>query len=127
MSAEDNKAASRRFYEEVIHQKQLAVIDEVAGDNYHSHDFPPGLPPGREGLPPRSPHLANAPWIFFHMMGCPGAVYCASRRTRGGVARWCFSCATSRADFKTKNVPLREEGFSVGNGPITHIFHWHMQ
>ena len=50
MSTEDNKAASRRFYEEVINQKQLAVLDEVAGDNYLSHDFPPGLPPGREGL-----------------------------------------------------------------------------
>jgi predicted ester cyclase len=50
MSTEDNKATSRRFYEEVINQKQLAVVDEVAGDRYHSHDFPPGLPPGREGL-----------------------------------------------------------------------------
>jgi predicted ester cyclase len=50
MSTEDNKAASRRFYEEVINQKQLAVLDEVAGDSYLSHDFPPGLPPGREGL-----------------------------------------------------------------------------
>ncbi len=50
MSTEDNKATSRRFYEAVINQKQLAVLDEVAGDNYHSHDFPPGLPPGREGL-----------------------------------------------------------------------------
>ena len=50
MSTEDNKATSRRFYEEVINQKQLAVINEVAGDNYLSHDFPPGLPPGREGL-----------------------------------------------------------------------------
>jgi len=50
MSTEDNKAASRRFYEEVINQKQLAVVDEVAGSNYLSHDFPPGLPPGREGL-----------------------------------------------------------------------------
>ena len=50
MSAEENKAASRRFYEEVINQKQLAVLDEVAGDNYLSHDLPPGLPSGREGL-----------------------------------------------------------------------------
>ncbi len=50
MSTEDNKATSRRFYEEVINQKQLVVINEVAGDNYLSHDFPPGLPPGREGL-----------------------------------------------------------------------------
>jgi len=50
MSTEANKASNRRFYEEVINQKQLAVVDEVAGDNYLSHDFPPGLPPGREGL-----------------------------------------------------------------------------
>ena len=50
MSAEDNKATNRRFYEEVINQKHLAVLDEVAGTNYVSHSFPPGLPPGREGL-----------------------------------------------------------------------------
>lgn len=50
MSTEENKAVSRRFYEEVINQKNLAAIDEVAGENYVSHGFPPGLPPGREGL-----------------------------------------------------------------------------
>jgi len=50
MSAEDNKATNRRFYEEVINQKHLAVVDEVAGANYVNHSFPPGLPPGREGL-----------------------------------------------------------------------------
>src|SRR5260370_42229394 len=50
MSTEANKAASRRFYEEVINQKKLAVINEVAADTYASHEFPPGLPPGREGL-----------------------------------------------------------------------------
>jgi steroid delta-isomerase-like uncharacterized protein len=50
MSAEDNKATNRRFYEEAINQKHLAVLDEVAGDNYVSHSFPPGLPSGREGL-----------------------------------------------------------------------------
>ena len=50
MSAEDNKATNRRFYEEVINQKHLAVVDEVAGANYVSQSFPPGLPPGRVGL-----------------------------------------------------------------------------
>ena len=43
MSTEENKANSRRFYEEVINQKHLAVLDEVAGANYVSHSFPPGL------------------------------------------------------------------------------------
>src|ERR1700722_12615840 len=50
MLAEDNKATNRRFYEEVINQKHLAVVDEVAGATYVNHSFPPGLPPGREGL-----------------------------------------------------------------------------
>ena len=50
MSAEENKVANRRFYEEAINQKHLAVLDEIADANYVSHSFPPGLPPGREGL-----------------------------------------------------------------------------
>jgi len=49
-STEANKATNRRFYEEVINQKHLAVVDEIAGATYVSHSFPPGLPPGREGL-----------------------------------------------------------------------------
>jgi predicted ester cyclase len=49
-STEANMATNRRFYEEVINQKRLAVVDEVAGANYVSYSFPPGLPPGREGL-----------------------------------------------------------------------------
>jgi predicted ester cyclase len=50
MSTEANKAVARRFYEEVISQKHLAIIDEVADEHYTNHGLPPGLPPGREGL-----------------------------------------------------------------------------
>ena len=57
MSAETNKTANRRFYEEVINQKKLAVVDEVAGANYVSHGFPPGLPPGREASKLSSAHF----------------------------------------------------------------------
>ncbi len=32
-STEANMATNRRFYEEVINQKRLAVVDEVAGAN----------------------------------------------------------------------------------------------
>jgi predicted SnoaL-like aldol condensation-catalyzing enzyme len=47
---EVNKTTNRRFYEEVMNQKKLAVVDEVAGTNYLNHGFPAGLPAGREGL-----------------------------------------------------------------------------
>jgi predicted ester cyclase len=40
MSSEQNKATVRRFYDEVINQKNLAVLDELYGDKYVSHDLP---------------------------------------------------------------------------------------
>ena len=50
MSTEENKANSRRFYEEVINGKNLAAVDELVADNFVAHDFPPDLPPGPTGL-----------------------------------------------------------------------------
>jgi predicted ester cyclase len=40
MSTQDNKLTVRRFYEEVITQKNLAVLDELLGTSYVSHDLP---------------------------------------------------------------------------------------
>ncbi len=50
MSAEKNKATDRRFYEELINLKNLAIIDELADEDFVSHFIPPGLSPGREGF-----------------------------------------------------------------------------
>lgn len=50
MSTEENKALTRRFYEEVINQKKLDVADELAAENVVSQFLPPGLPPGLAGL-----------------------------------------------------------------------------
>lgn len=41
MSAEKNKAADRRFYEELINRKNLAIIDELADEDFVSHFTPP--------------------------------------------------------------------------------------
>jgi steroid delta-isomerase-like uncharacterized protein len=40
MSPEENKVTVRRFYEEVINQKHLAVLHELLGAHYVSHDLP---------------------------------------------------------------------------------------
>ena len=40
MAPEDNKVTVRRFYDEVINQKHLAVLEELQGDHYVSHDLP---------------------------------------------------------------------------------------
>jgi steroid delta-isomerase-like uncharacterized protein len=51
MSAEDNKALVRRFYEE-IDKGNLAAMDELVAEDYINHHPPPfpGLARGRAGL-----------------------------------------------------------------------------
>jgi predicted ester cyclase len=40
MSQENNKVVIHRFYDEAINQKKLAVIEELFGASYVSHDLP---------------------------------------------------------------------------------------
>jgi|SRR5882762_8362523 len=49
-STEGNKTANHRFYDEVINQKKLAIVDEVAAANYVNHSLPASLPKSRDGL-----------------------------------------------------------------------------
>jgi predicted ester cyclase len=50
MSVEEDKAVARRDHEEVIHNQDLDVLDEVCASDVVWHDAPPGLPAGVEGL-----------------------------------------------------------------------------
>jgi predicted ester cyclase len=50
MSIESNKAAYRRFYEEILNKGNLAVADEVVDPKVHSHNPIPGQKPGLEGF-----------------------------------------------------------------------------
>src|ERR1700726_3420126 len=59
-SAEANKTANRRFYEEVINQQKWAAFDAVIGTHYVSHGFPTRLSPDREGLKRSIRGLHNA-------------------------------------------------------------------
>lgn len=50
MSIEENKALTRRFYEEVWNRGNLSVAEEVFAVDYVRHDLRPGNPPsGPEG------------------------------------------------------------------------------
>ena len=44
MSVEDNKALTRRFYDEVINQGNLDLIDELVAEDFVEHEVFPGLP-----------------------------------------------------------------------------------
>src|SRR5438105_2013946 len=52
MSTEDNKALTRRFFQEFWDQKNVAVADELIAANHvdHTPGSPPGLPLGPEGF-----------------------------------------------------------------------------
>lgn len=50
MSELDNKTLVRRYYEEVLNQGHLSVIDEIAVVDYIEHDPFPGQGNGRDDL-----------------------------------------------------------------------------
>lgn len=46
----DNKAIVRRFYDEVVNQGKIELIDELVTPDFIEHEGFPGLPPSREGV-----------------------------------------------------------------------------
>ena len=48
MSAEEHKAVARRFYEQVLNQRNLDVLAEVIAPEGVDHSAAPGTLPGRE-------------------------------------------------------------------------------
>lgn len=48
--SEENKARTRRFYEEVWNKGNLAIVDELCATNFVNHNPGPGEAPGPEGL-----------------------------------------------------------------------------
>ena len=50
MSAQENEALVRRYFEEVWAKGNVAAVDEFMAPNYVEHTVPPGSPPGRDTL-----------------------------------------------------------------------------
>lgn len=50
MSVEQNKAAVKRFYDEVVNQARMELIDDLVAPNFIEHEQFPGLGNDREGL-----------------------------------------------------------------------------
>lgn len=48
--SEENKASFRRFIDEVVNKKNLAVIDELIDPDMLDHNPAPDVPPGIEGM-----------------------------------------------------------------------------
>ena len=50
MGMEQNKAAARRFLDEVMNAGNVAVIDELTAPTFVDHDAPPGVAPTPAGF-----------------------------------------------------------------------------
>ena len=51
MSTEENKAISRRFFEEMVNAKRLGVADEIFAADHTYHDpSSPMIGPGPQGM-----------------------------------------------------------------------------
>jgi predicted ester cyclase len=50
MSAEENKAAVRRFAREVVNGGDFGAFEELVAPDFVAHSAPPGAPPTRETL-----------------------------------------------------------------------------
>jgi serine phosphatase RsbU (regulator of sigma subunit)/predicted ester cyclase len=50
VSAQENEALVRRYFEEVWAKGNVAAVDEFMAPNYVEHTVPPGSPPGRDTL-----------------------------------------------------------------------------
>jgi steroid delta-isomerase-like uncharacterized protein len=60
MSVEENRVVVRRYYEEVLGEGQLPLLEKLAVSDYHEHDPLPGQADGRDGLKQRVEMLRNA-------------------------------------------------------------------
>ena len=50
MGSEENVALFRRFVDEVINNRNVAVIDTMVAEDFVEHGGLPGFPAGRDGL-----------------------------------------------------------------------------
>lgn len=65
---EQNKALLRRFYEEVIGEGKLDLIDELIAPDFVEHEEFPDMPPGRDGVKQVfSMFLEAFPDLHFHI------------------------------------------------------------
>ena len=108
MSQENNKITIRRFYDEVINQKKLAVIEELYSASYVSHDLPSD--------PTELKHFINS----FHTAFPDGQITIEEVIAEGDtVAMRGTYCGTQTGQFQ--NIPPTGKTVTVPAQDIYHL------
>lgn len=118
----NNKEVARRLYHDVLNRRQVAVVDELATEDYIEHDPLPGQGTGREGLKDRVDMLSSAFEPHFSLED----VIAEGDRV---VVRWTNS-GTHVGEFM--GIPPTGRSFSIAGIDIYRVEngrlaeHWHV-
>jgi predicted ester cyclase len=85
VSAQENEALVRRYFEEVWAKGNVAAVDEFMAPNYVEHTVPPGSRPGRDTL---KQYIAMFHDAFPNMKGILHDIFAQGDRV---VYRWSAS------------------------------------
>ena len=123
MASQDNKAIVARFYDEVLNQRKVGVLDELAIEDYVEHDPFPGQGNGRADLKARVQALQSA---FDPLRFTVEDVIAEGDKV---VVRW-KNAGTHSGTFM--GIPATKKAFSVA-GIDVHLVrdgriaeHWHV-
>ncbi|MCH8195456.1 MAG: ester cyclase [Chloroflexi bacterium] len=121
--SEQNKALTRRFYDEVINNKNLAAIDELCAADCANHSAPPGLPGGTEGLKQMFGTFFSAfpdlSVTIDHMIA-EGDLVAVHTTTQGTHKGELMGIAATGNQFSNKGIDL----IRIAGGKATDIWHY---
>jgi len=124
MSTEANKALVRRYYEDVLHQGNIQLLEKITVPDYDEHDPIPGQASGQEGLKQRVGLLRSAfqPQFTLEDMIAEGDKVVVRWTNRGThVGEFMGIPATGRS-FSIAGIDIHRlrDGTEIGRFPPRH-------
>ena len=123
MSEQDNKAVARRYYDEVLNQRNIGLLDDLAVEDYVEHDPFPGQGNGLADLKARVAGLcaAFAPMQFTIEDVIAEGDKVVVRWTNAGTHSGGFMGITATGkDFRIAGIDVH----TVKDGKLAE--HWHV-
>ena len=117
----DAKATARRYYEEVLNQGRLEVLDEIATGNYQENAPLPGQGTGREGLKRRAATFRStlAQHFTVEQVICEGDLVAVRWSARGTHVGEFFGIPPTGRAFTMSGIDIHR----MEDGRLAE--HWH--
>ncbi len=118
MTAENNKAISRRFFEDALWNGDTSVVDEIFAPNHVNHGpgAMPGLPDGPEGM---------KQFVNFYKTAFPDTHFHVDEQIAEGdrvVTRW-TAHGTQTGEMRMAGIPVTGRPVTVSGVIINRLEH----